>query len=343
VTTADLPLLTPDLPGTGGWMVEISDFQVEEIPSYTPCGAGEHCMALIEKRDLTTQEAIRRLCDALGLDAGAAGYAGLKDRHGVTRQWVSLHRGEPARALGVRIPGLTVLEAGLHHNKLRTGHLRGNRFRVLLRGVRPDADALARPILERLAGEGLPNFFGEQRFGRRGDNADRGLELLRGRLKVRDRFQRRLLVSALQSRLFNGVLAARLGAGTHRRLLGGEVLQKVESGGMFVSEEPVVDARRLAAGEVVITGPICGPRMVLPAPGSPALALEERVLEEGGVSPADFAALGRLARGGRRPLTVPVLGATVESADEGLWLGFALPPGAYATVLLREVTKKPWT
>jgi tRNA pseudouridine13 synthase len=341
--TADLPLLTADLPGTGGWMVELADFQVEEIPSYAPSGAGEHCLVLIEKRDLTTQEAIRRLCDALGLDARSAGYAGLKDRRGVTRQWVSLHRADPAAVSRVELSGLKVLEVGLHQNKLRTGHLRGNRFRVLLRGAQADADAVARRVLERLESEGLPNFFGLQRFGRHGDNAERGLRLLRGQLKVRDRFQRRLLASALQSQLYNDVLAARLSERTHRRLLGGEVLQKVESGGLFVSEELDVDARRLAAGEVVITGPICGPRMMQPCPGSPALAVEERVLADHDISADDFASLGRIARGARRPLTVPVLGATVEPSSDGLWLGFALPPGAYATVLLREVTKTPWT
>ena len=330
---------TAGLPGTGGWMAELDDFRVEEIPAYAPSGAGEHCLALIEKRDLTTPEAIRRLCGVLGVDAGRAGYAGLKDRHGVTRQWVSLQGACPEEVLRVQRPELRVLEAALHGNKLRTGHLRGNRFRAFLRGARQDGAPLALSVLERLAAQGLPNFFGQQRFGRQGDNAEQGLRMLRGQLKPRDRFRRRLLVSALQAHLFNQVLARRMEAGAHRRLLGGDVLQKVDSGGLFVSDQEDTDAERLARGEVAITGPICGPRMVLPAPGSPAMALEQAVFQENGVSPEDFAKLGRIARGARRPLTVRVQHAGVDPASDGLWIEFVLPPGAYATVLLAEVSK----
>lgn len=338
----ELPLLTKELPGSGGAVRELDDFYVEEIPAYTPSGSGEHCFALIEKRDLTTPAAIRRLCDAVGMNPEAAGYAGLKDRRGVTRQWISLHGADPQALLKVEQEGLRVLEAGRHGNKLRTGHLRGNRFRIVLRGTAVDGEARAAAALARLASEGLPNYYGGQRFGREADNAVQGLQLLRGELKVRDRFRRRLLISALQSALFNEVLARRVEQGDLRRLLGGEVLQKVESGGLFVNalEEREVDAARLAAGEVVITGPICGPRMPLPAADSPALALEQAVFTEAGVQPADFSALGRLARGGRRPLTVPVHDATVRPVPEGLRLDFALPPGAYATVLLREVSKQ---
>lgn len=338
--TPDLPLTTADLPGSGGEMRELADFRVEEIPAYTPGGTGEHCLILIEKQDLTTPAAVRRLCDALGADPAGAGHAGLKDRHGVTRQWISLHGADPAAALRVQHDNLRVLEAGLHGNKLRTGHLRGNRFRVVLRGTAPDGLERAQAVLERLERDGMANYFGEQRFGRDGDNAHQGLRLLRGELKVRDRFRRRLLISALQSMLFNDLLARRARQGSVARLLGGEVLQRTDSGGIFVSEDSETDTQRLAAGEVVITGPICGPRMPLPAAGSPALELERSVFASHGVAPGDFAALGRIARGGRRPLTIAVHGATVQPLPDGLVLEFVLPPGSYATVLLREVTKQ---
>jgi len=323
-------------------MVELEDFHVEEIPAYAPSGSGEHCLVLLEKRDLTTPAAIRRLCGALGLDPAAAGYAGLKDRHGVTRQWISLHQVEPQRVRAVELEGLRVLEAQLHHNKLRPGHLRGNRFEVVLRGTVDDAMERARAVLGRLTREGLPNYFGDQRFGREGDNAAEGLRLLRGELKLRDRFKRRLLASALQSALFNDVLAVRTSQGMLRRIWGGEVLQRVDSGGLFISDpcERDLDQRRLDAGELCITGPICGPRMPLPAPGSQALELEQQVFQQHGVTPEAFGALGRIARGGRRPLTVQVESATVEQVPDGLRLTFSLPPGAYATVLLREVTKQ---
>ncbi len=127
-------------------------------------------------------------------------------------------------------------------------------------------------------------------------------------------------------------------------LLGGEVLGRTDSGGLFVSEDRQTDQARLERREVVITGPICGPRMPRPQAGSPAAAREEALIERFGVSPDQFSAFGRLARGGRRPLTVPVAEASaqavrLEDDRAALQLAFCLPAGSYATVLLREVTK----
>jgi tRNA pseudouridine13 synthase len=341
------PLLTSELDGVGGATAELEDFEVEEIPAYLPCGEGEHTFALVEKRGLTTPHAIQAIAAALALPASEAGYAGLKDKAGVTRQWLSFARAPAEALLALSLPGLRVLEARPHRNKLRTGHLRGNRFTIVLRGVCADAAPRAERILARLAAEGLPNYYGGQRFGRDGDNALRGLSLLRGEGRPpRDRTTRRLLVSALQSLLFNEVLARRLapdGPGL-RRLLGGEVLERTDSGGLFVSEQSEVDGARLARGELVVTGPICGPRMPLPRAGSAALQLEEEVFAAHGVSPESFAVLGRLARGGRRACAVPVEGVALEALAYGdapaLRLRFTLPAGAYATTLLREVCEQ---
>jgi tRNA pseudouridine13 synthase len=339
-----LPLATAELPGSGGAPREPEDFVVEEIPAYEPCGEGAHCFALIEKRGLTTPQAIARIARALELPAAAAGYAGLKDRAAVTRQWISLEGARPDALAALALDGVRVLAARLHRNKLRTGHLRGNRFTIVLRGVHDGALARARAVLGALAAGGLPNYYGAQRFGRDGANARRGLELLRGG-RERDRTRRRLLVSALQSLLFNELLARRVAERALRVLLGGEVLQRVDSGGLFVSDDRARDQARLARGELVVTGPICGPRMPLPLAGSPALALEEEVFAAHGLTPASFAALGRLARGGRRPLEVQLSATEVaEIADDAgrpaLRLEFALPAGAYATTLLREVAKR---
>jgi tRNA pseudouridine13 synthase len=337
---ASRPLLTRNLPGTGGRPRELEDFQVQEIPAYLPCGEGEHCMALVRKRGLTTVEAVRRICRALGLEQRAAGFAGLKDKRGVTTQWISFAGARPQQLLGFSDAALQVLQADLHRNKLRTGHLRGNRFQVTLRGTVADAEARARAVLSGLAGSGLPNYFGPQRFGRRGDNAVRGLQIVRGASPLpRDRQQRRLLVSAAQSLLFNQALAWRVERGTLQTLLGGEVLQKADSGALFVSEDTATDGPRLQRGEVRITGPICGPRMPRPRPDSPARLQEDALLDDHGVTLQDFGRLGRLARGGRRPLTVPLTEVAVEPLDGDLRLSFALPPGAYATVLLAEITK----
>jgi tRNA pseudouridine13 synthase len=148
------------------------------------------------------------------------------------------------------------------------------------------------------------------------------------------------VVSALQSQLFNEIVARRIAEGQLTTVLDGDVLQRVAGSGPFISEQPEVDQQRLASGEVVITGPICGPRMPRPRVRSPARVLEDLVLEAFDVDPEAFTKFGRLARGGRRPLTVPVSERDVATLPDGaLRLRFTLPSGSYATVLLREVTK----
>ena len=338
----DLPLLTADLPGTGGEVREVEDFMVDEIPAYTPCGEGEHCMALVRKRGLTTMQAGRDICAILGVSPRNMGYAGMKDKMGVTTQWMSFQGTCPEDLLKIQQPELRVLEADRHKNKLRTGHLRGNRFTVVLRHTAGDGVSRARAVLEVLERQGLPNFYGAQRFGYRGDNAEVGLRILRKEQRMpRDRRQGRLLLSSVQSLLFNDVVARRLREGSLRRLLGGEVLQRTDSGAPFVSEDVATDGPRLERGEVVISGPMHGSRMPWPKEGSLARALEEEELERRGVNAELFASAGRQARGGRRPVTVPLQGVVLEPCPEaqGLRLQFALPSGSYATVLLAEVTK----
>lgn len=336
------PLLTDDLPGTAGHLQGVDDFIVEEIPAYLPCGIGEHCLARVQKRGLTTPQAVERICRRLNLEIGASGYAGLKDKQGVTTQWMSFAGARPEDLLGVQDEDLRVLEAARHGNKIRTGHLHGNHFIITLHEVNPQAAEVAQQISARLLATGLPNFFGEQRFGRDGDNAAAGLSFVRKEKPLpRDRFKRRLFLSALQSQMFNEVLAARLRDGKLQELEGGEVLQRTDSGGLFVSEEREVDQHRLSAGELVITGPICGPRMPLPKENSPARSREEEVFSRYQLTPQSFADLGKLARGGRRPLTVPVAALRVEAlSDQTLRLNFSLPAGSYATVLLREIAKQ---
>lgn len=173
--------LTADLPGTGGTIKETpEDFLVAEIPLYLPCGEGEHTFAEIEKRGITTLEALRRLAKALGIAERDMGYAGMKDARGVTRQTFSIPRVAPDRVLGLEVQGIRVLSASLHRNKLKLGHLRGNRFRLRVRGVTADAVPSASAVLSVLAKRGVPNYFGEQRYGTQGNSHLIGAALLRG-------------------------------------------------------------------------------------------------------------------------------------------------------------------
>ncbi len=338
-----LPLWTADLPGVGGLAkASPDDFEVEEIPAYLPSGAGEHLYLWIEKRGRTTPEVAQAVAGALDLPGRAVSWAGLKDRQGVTRQWLSAHTPKPWPA-ALEGDGFRVLRAERHENKLRPGHLRGNRFRLLVRGA-SDAER-ARAILARLSERGLPNWFGPQRFGRYGDNASLGLALLgRGEhpgaeRARRDRFLRRLALSALQSELFNRTVALRIEEGAFERPLPGDLLQLGEDGRgpLFRCEDVALDAPRVARFEATPTGPMAGPRMR--APAGEALGLEARVLEAAGLSAADLERLGPDAEGARRPIRVRPIDAEVLELPEGLRLSFSLPRGAYATSLLRELVK----
>lgn len=167
--------------GIGGTLKQApEDFVVEELPLYEPCGAGEHAYLWIEKQGLSTTEAVRRLCRTLGVMPPAAGYAGLKDVQAVTRQWVSLHGVDPDAAAGFAERGLRVLVATRHRNKLRLGHLRGNRFTIRLGGVLPNQEPDLLAVVHTLHQRGVPNLFGPQRFGRHGNNQRVGRALLRG-------------------------------------------------------------------------------------------------------------------------------------------------------------------
>ncbi len=341
------PFFTADLPGTGGMLrADPADFEVEEVPAYPPAGEGSHVFAWIEKRGVTTFQAVRALAGAVGVGERDVGAAGMKDRHAVTRQFLSFPPpATPEALLAARVDGVTVLDAVRHPHKLRTGHLRGNRFRLAVRGVAVAADAAAERaagVLARLAEPpGSPNWYGEQRFGAGGDNAAAGRALLRGgRRRGREA---RLLVSAYQSELFNRYLARRIADGSYRRVIGGDILA-VASGGMFATTDPEVDQPRLERGEVIPTGPMFGHSMREPVLASEAGARELSILTEEGITPADFKPLGALAPGTRRPIAVTIAGASVTAiAGDAIEVAFELPAGAYATAVMREITKTSQT
>ncbi len=327
----------------------IDRFIVEEVPAYEPSGEGEHTYLWIEKRGLTTMDAVRRLAGLLDVDGRDIGYAGQKDRHATTRQWISVPRVDPERALAVETPDLRVLAARRHGNKLRIGHLRGNRFEVVLTGAPTpgEREAIA-ARLERAAQEGVPNRFGEQRFGAAGDNAAAGLALLRGQRRERDHRKRLLLLSAAQSAVFNRYLTLRAADGPLLRVRAGDLLQKTDSGGQFVSTDPAADQARVDAGAVVPTGPMPGGRVMEPPPDSPARALEDQALVDTGATRDDFARAGRDLPGTRRPVILRVTpGEPAVQVDDGpppapgevaLRLRFSLPAGGYATVVVAGLT-----
>src|SRR5947209_2007103 len=209
---------------------------------------------------------MRQVARRLGLRPGDVGTAGLKDRQAVTRQWVSVPAAAEPQLPQLDGDGVRLLRVSRHANKLKPGHLRGNRFRALIREVALDAAEKAAPILERLRREGLPNYYGPQRFGHDGETARLGLALLRGepppasptgrRPNLRSPFLRKLALSAAQSALFNHYLARRLTDGLLRRVLPGDVMAKWPFGGLFVASDLGREQARLEARETVPAGPM---------------------------------------------------------------------------------------
>lgn len=333
------PLASLDLPGTGGAIgPDVEHFCVDEVPAYAPSGEGEHLYVRAEKRGLTTPELVRRLADAAEVETRDIGYAGLKDKHAVTSQWLSLPRHAKEPATWALPDGVRVLEASRHGNKLRTGHLVGNRFRITLVGVVPDALALGQAVAERLTASGLPNYFGLQRFGRDAENLGRALAWLRGGARQRlSAFLVKLYPSVVQSEIFNRYVTARRELGLDR-LFPGEVVRLEGSGASFVVEDEARETARLLSRDIHLTGPMLGPKM-RPASGR-ARELELEAASAAGVDAAVLEVLARFAPGTRRDLLVyPESLALTQPGPETLVLDFVLPAGSYATVLVREFTR----
>src|ERR1700722_13784381 len=154
------PLLTADLPGVGGRIkVQPEDFEVEEIPAYPPSGAGDFLYLWVEKRDVGAEYFVRQIARRLDVPLGEIGTAGLKDRHAVTRQMVSAPVRAESRLAQLDGDGVRLLSVNRHGNKLKPGHLHGNRFRILIRDPSPNAGETSAPILDRLRRDGMPNYY----------------------------------------------------------------------------------------------------------------------------------------------------------------------------------------
>lgn len=311
------------------------DFLVDEVPLYPPIGSGPHTFVRIEKRLRTTEEVAEDLARAFDLERRDIGYAGRKDRLAIARQWFSLPDVDPEVVEAKDLPGVTVLEVARHQNKLRTGHLRGNRFEIWVRGLSPVEIDTAIPRIASVKIAGFANRYGEQRFGRDGDNVRRALVILHRGASPKDRRRARFLLSALQAEAFNRVLDERPLA--IDRFEVGDLAVKHESGGVFCVEDVEVENERARRFEISPTGPIFGTKVAQPL-GVPAQR-EAKVLTELGIpNQKDLTApRGISLKGARRSLRV--LPGELEHRIEGnaVKLDFTLPSGSYATVLLEEV------
>lgn len=312
------------------------DFRVDEIDAFEASGSGEHLLLTIEKRGMNTAFAVQRIAAWAGVPGAAIGHAGLKDRHAVTRQRISVHLPKKVAPdiAALESEELRVLEARWHARKLPRGALAGNRFDLRLRDVAGDRGAIE-ARLHAIDARGVPNYFGEQRFGRGGDNIAHAIAMFGGRRMRRE--QRGLLLSAARSELFNRVLAARVRQDCWNRPLPGEVWMLDGSRSVF-GPEPFTEAlgARLLAFDIHPTAPLWGK-------GESRAAEDAAALEQAALQDPDASLLrAGLERAGLRQerratrLRPGNLSWEWTQADR-LRLRFDLPAGCYATVVLHAL------
>jgi tRNA pseudouridine13 synthase len=333
---SDLPTAYGTPPLSARLRVSPEDFVVEEILGYEADGEGEHALLWVEKRGANTDWIARELARYAGIPPLNVGYAGLKDRHAVTRQMFSVGLAGKPEPDWSAFPSTEakVLSAARHRRKLKRGALRGNRFVLTLREVEGDR-AAADAVLEQIARRGVPNYFGEQRFGREGGNVAQARAMFAGRRVDRDK--RAFLLSAARSEIFNHVLATRIERGAWDSPLEGDIWSLAGSRSWF-GPEPFDDvlADRLARGDIHPSGPLWGDGET-PAQGE-AGALEREIA----AANQDLAAgvAGARMEQERRPLRLMPKDLQWRwLADDALELSFELPAGAYATVVVRELAR----
>lgn len=330
----DLPCALGGPAGTGRLRARPGDFRVEEVLPFEPAGRGEHLLLCIEAVGCNTAWLAGRLARWAGRPRADVGFAGLKDRHAEAVQWFSVRcpGGRWPAPHSLEIPGARLLRHAAHDRKLKRGALAENRFRIRVTELEADPERL-RTLLDAVRARGVPNAFGPQRFGRQQANLVRAADWFSGGAAPR-RPERGFLLSAARSCLFNAVLAETVASGEWERVAPGDPVQLDGRGSWFLAEAGDPDLPgRLRRLEVHPTGPLWGQ-------GEPP--------GEGPARPRELAVAARfptlaagLARHGlqqeRRALRLAVRNFQAATEPGALVLEFALPRGAFATAVLREL------
>ncbi len=310
------------------------DFIVEEIPRVHPEGEGSHLWLWVEKRSANTDWVARELASAFGCHQREIGFAGMKDRHAVTRQWFSVPVTDAAEQTidEFRIEGVRILESHKHTRKLKRGTLDGNRFQLRIRDFEGDtAQTIQR--LEHIQANGVPNYFGPQRFGHQGRNVEQGFNLLQKNARLK-RNKKSIYLSAIRSFLFNHVLAERVRNGTWNTIIGGELAMLDGTRSIFPCELTDADIEdRCKRLDIHPTGPMPGEGGTQPQ--GDAAELEQCVIQNW---PELVGVLvSQRVESSRRALRLFPGDFRWVFEGSGLELTFELPPGTYATTVLREI------
>jgi tRNA pseudouridine13 synthase len=314
------------------------DFFVDEVLGFEPELDGEHVLLHIEKRNTNTQWLADQLARYAGIPKRDVSYAGLKDRNAVTRQWFSLGlAGSPEPEWeDMNIENVRVLRHARHRRKLRRGTLQGNRFELVIRELQGDVAKLE-TRLQQVAQQGVPNYFGEQRFGHHGANLQQAIAMFQGK-RIKDRHKRSLYLSAARSFLFNELLSQRVAAGNWNLAIAGDVMLLAGSNSYFVPDEHDEDIQqRLANFDIHPSGCLWGK-------GESAARGQAAILEDSltqthpeycrGLEQAGLKQERRSLR-----LRVAELEWDLDASQQQLVLRFFLPAGSYATTVLRELVQ----
>lgn len=339
----ELPYITSkELKTDGKIKEEPSHFLVDEIPLYTPSGDGQHVYLLIQKTNLNSSEVEEQLAKLFNITSKDIGSAGQKDKCAITTQWFSLSLGATANLEQVceevskNIEGIKVLKSSKHINKLKTGHLIGNKFTITISETNEDAYLTAQKIANELKVIGIPNFYGHQRFGSKGDNAISGREVLKGQKKVKKNWLKKMFLSAYQSELFNKWLSQRISDNLFSSLIEGDLLQKSEGGRSFPFDKEKSHDKEFINHEVTYTGPIFGSKVN--GPTHLAKEREDKIFTVEDISIDEYKK--NKLQGTRRAAIVFPEDLTInQSSTNNLIISFSLPSGSYATILIREFTK----
>lgn len=333
------------------------DFVVEELPLYEFSGEGEHLVLFVRKKSLSTLELISIIAKYLGIKNKEIGYAGLKDKHAMTKQYISLHKQHEEKMENFSYDNIKILSKTYHNNKLRIGHLKGNRFFIKLKKVNPTSAQKIDEALKNIINFGMPNFFGYQRFGSNGDNHIDGEKIAKGEKKERNPKVKKLLINSYQSHLFNLWLSRRLEINTliqnfevkelesllnmsnseltkmkaqkHPfKLINGDIMEHYPNGRLFDFDGSEEDILRFNDRGVSPTGLLCGKKVKIATDS--AWVVEKEYDDEIN------------ADGARRyawifPENIEGRFKPVEAHYE---LNFSLPKGSYATVLIEEIAKR---
>jgi tRNA pseudouridine13 synthase len=315
MTLPQWPNAYPDSGASATLKLLNEDFIVTELPLQPPSGAGEHIWLYIEKNGANTAFVAQQLAEAASVLEKDVGYAGLKDRHAITRQWFSIYlpKGETPDLTLLQHPEFNVLSQSRHVKKLRPGDLQGNRFRIVLRDVTGDRDAIE-ANLKAVASQGTPNYFGAQRFGHDGGNVEQGRAMLAREIRVRNPKKKGIYLSAVRSFVFNEVLALRIQQGIWGKTLPGDVMDE--------------------AGRP--TGPLWG--------RGRTIATDEAQALENGVAERYATLCDGMEHAGLDQERRALVASPVEMSWEWphanqMVLAFSLAAGSYATSVLNEIVR----